>query len=112
MSATTTPSFAQTMLMKAAERALRNWLFELGRADAVIQANAGGLPDTYHLAEVRRVVVARAAVAPAVPDGAGAGEIRRLCELARQCGADAWEAYVVLRSNYHPSAILWRKVAA
>lgn len=111
MSATATSSIARTMLPKAVERALRHWLFDFGHEDVAIRPNAERVPDIYHLPELRRVVLAKAAIAPARPDAAGDGEIRTLRELARQYGADAWEAYVIVRSNYHPSAILWRKVA-
>lgn len=101
-------SLTQAMLVWAAGRALRQWLFELGHENPTVRSAAGGLRDVYHLLNVGRLVHVRAAIAPSYPESLSASEIRALRRLARRLHARAWEAQIILRRNFHPSAILWR----
>ena len=103
-------SITQAMLARAAAKALRQWLFELGHESATIGLAAGGLPGVYHLLDVGRLVQVRAAIAPSYPESLSASEIRALRRLARRLHARAWEAQIIVRPNLQPSAILWRNV--
>jgi hypothetical protein len=105
-------SMTEAMLVWAVEKALRQWLFELGHESATIGLAAGGMAGVYHLLDVGRVVQVRAAIAPSYPESLSASEIRALRRLARRLHARAWEAQIVLRPNFHPSAILWRDLGA
>jgi hypothetical protein len=105
-------SITNAMLAAAALRALRHWLFELGHKNATIGSATAGLPDVYHLLNVGRVVHVKTAITPSYPESLTRTEIRALRGLARRLDARAWEAQVILRPNYHPSAILWRDVEA
>ena len=96
-----------SMLARAAVRALRQWLFELGHESATIGSTAGGLPGVYHLLNLGRLVQVRAAIAPSYPEGLSAGDVRVLRRLSRRLDARAWEAQVIVRPNFLPSAILW-----
>lgn len=100
------------MLAGAALRALRHWLFELGHENPTIGAAAGGLPQVYYLLNVGRIVHVRTAVAPSYPERLTTSEIRRLRRLAQRLDARAWEAQIIVRTNFHPSAIIWRNVDA
>jgi hypothetical protein len=97
-----------TMLTLAAMQALRHWLFELGHDEEPVAPAEGALRGVYYLPSVRRLVHVRAAIAPSQPERLTAAEIRALHRLAPRFGARAWEAHVIVRSNYHPSAIIWR----
>ena len=99
-------SITSAMLAGAAMRALRHWLFELGHENATIGATTAGLPGVYHLLNVGRLVHVRTAIAPSYPDRLTMNEIRTLRGLARRLDAGAWEAHVIVRPNFHPSAIV------
>jgi hypothetical protein len=105
-------NITHTMLAGAALRALRQWLFELGHENPTIGSAVGGLPEVYHLLDIARVVHVRSAIAPSHPECLSEREVRALRESARRLGAGAWEARVIVRPNFHPSAILWRHVDA
>lgn len=100
-------TITHAMLAAAAVRALRNWLGERGHPEAVIAA-PDGRSEVYHLPGVGRLVQVRAAIGPMHPLPLSGAEIRTLRALAGRLDASAWEAHVITRSNYHPSAILWR----
>jgi hypothetical protein len=101
-------SLGNVMLAGAALRALREWLFELGHESATIASAPGGLRDVYYLLDVGRLVQVRAAIAPSYPEGLSGSEIRALRSLARRLDARAWEAQIIVRPNFQPSAIIWR----
>jgi hypothetical protein len=100
------------MLASAALRALRRWLFELGHENATVGSAAGGMRDVYHLLNVGRLVQVKAAVSPSFPQSLSADEIHALRRLARRRDALAWEARIIVRSNFHAAAILWRNAEA
>lgn len=101
-------TITHAMFATAAMRALRDWLFELGHDDGPVAAADGPLCGVYYLPSVRRLVHVKTAMAPSHPESVTAAEIRALLRLAPRLGARAWEAHVIVRRNFHPSAIIWR----
>jgi hypothetical protein len=65
------------------------WLREIGRAGSAI----------------------REAI-PAHPRFVDSAEAAFVSTLAERVGAQAWEARIVLRPNYQPQAIIWRRLVA
>jgi hypothetical protein len=52
----------------------------------------------------------RAAIAPSYPQYLSALERRALRALGGRLGARPWEAHVIVRPNFHASAIIWHNV--
>lgn len=98
------------MFATAAVRALRHWLFELGHGDGPVAAAEGALRGVFYLPSVRRLVHVKTAMAPSHPERLSAAEVRALRRVARRLDARAWEAHVIVRRNFHPSAIIWRQL--
>jgi hypothetical protein len=98
----------EVLLRNACKRTLRNWLIDLGRDHASLREHT--IAGIYFLADARRLVHARAALAPRYPASLDQAEADILCDLARRLEVQAWEARIVLRANYHAQAILWRRL--
>jgi hypothetical protein len=97
----------EVLLFESARRALRNWLLDLGRDSAMLREQTAGI---YFLGDMQRLVQAKAAIAPHHPASLSRAEEEALRDLAKRLEAEAWEARIILRANYHPQAILWRRL--
>jgi hypothetical protein len=106
-----TPGTNEKALSNAGERALRQWLFELGYRRPAIETPAGDLRGVYYLANVHRVVQVTVVVAPSYPELGTTPHARHLCDLAERFIAQPWEAGVIVGSTYHPQALVWRRLS-
>jgi hypothetical protein len=105
-----TRTLNEVLVLDAARRALRTWLSDVGRDGCAIDEPSSHF-GTFHLRDLQRVVCAKGAVAPGHPPFVSAREAALLLELAKRLGAQAWEARVLLRPNYHPQAVIWRSLS-
>jgi len=105
-----TTTLNEILTLDGARRALRAWLFDVGREGCTIE-EIGRLTGTFHLRDLQRLVCVKGAVGPARPPFVGAESAAFLSRLAKRLGAQAWEARILLRPNYQPQALIWRSLS-
>jgi hypothetical protein len=100
----------ELLIKRASELALRDSLADLGCANAELVRVACEVEGVYYVPRLKRLVRVAVSVLPAWPDPADVQEVRRICQLAAQHAAEAWQATVLLERYLVPKAVAWARL--